>query len=97
MIIEPIGLELLSNMHNEYESSPVQSVDFSALLNQGLDQVNSNLLTADKAVEDYVLQKGVDVQDVMLALEEANMSLQLAVEVRNKLLEGFQELMRMQL
>lgn len=97
MIIEPIGLELLSGVQSEYEPSPVQNINFGDFLTQGVDHVNSNLLSADKAVENYVLEKGVDVQDVMLALSEANMTLELAVEVRNKLLEGFQELMRMQL
>jgi len=97
MIIEPIGLELLSSAQSEYEPSVVQNTSFGSFLSEGIDKVNSDLLTADKAVENYVLENGVDVQDVMLALEEANMTLQLAVEVRNKLLEGFQELMRMQL
>lgn len=97
MIIEPISLELSSEISTEQSNLSVQQIDFADFLNQGIDKVNTDLLIADKAIQGYVLESGVDVQDVMLAVEEANMSLQLATEVRNKLLEGIQELMRMQL
>lgn len=56
-------------------------------------QIDSNVLT-DKMVKG---DKDVDIHQVMIAGEEAKMSLQLAAQVRNKLVEAYQELSRMQL
>lgn len=42
-----------------------------------------------------MLDKSVDVHDAMIALQRAEMSLQLAVQVRNKLVQAYQDIMRM--
>jgi len=42
-----------------------------------------------------MLTKSVDVHDAMIALQRAEMSLQLAVQVRNKLVQAYQDIMRM--
>lgn len=39
----------------------------------------------------------VDIHNLMLAIEEAGIAMQLTIEVRNKLVEAYQEIMRMQL
>lgn len=81
------------------EAAPLRAsndVSFENLVTQGLDNVNDAIVKADKLTESYALGKA-DIQDVMLAVEEANMTMQLAVTVRNKSVEGLQELLRMQL
>ena len=50
--------------------------------------------SANQAVSDMVTKKG-DVHDAMIALQRAEMSLQLTVQVRNKLMQAYQEIMRM--
>lgn len=62
-----------------------------------LESVNDALLQSDEISRRYAAEGGVDVQDVVLALERAKMHLELAVQVRNKVVEGMQELLRMQL
>jgi flagellar hook-basal body complex protein FliE len=42
-----------------------------------------------------MLDKSVDVHDAMIALQRADMSLQLAVQIRNKLVQAYQDIMRM--
>jgi flagellar hook-basal body complex protein FliE len=42
-----------------------------------------------------MLDKSVDVHDAMIALQKADMSLQLAVQIRNKLVQAYQDIMRM--
>jgi flagellar hook-basal body complex protein FliE len=42
-----------------------------------------------------MLDKSVDVHDAMIALQQADMSLQLAVQIRNKLVQAYQDIMRM--
>ncbi|KJR42478.1 Flagellar hook-basal body complex protein FliE [Candidatus Magnetoovum chiemensis] len=67
---------------------------FETALKEAFNQVNSIQKEADRAVES--LSSGGDVTDAVLAMEKANMSFQLMVEVRNKLLNAYEEVMRMQ-
>ena len=63
-----------------------------------LGRLVAEVANKDAAAKDAVagLTSGVPLHQVMLANEEASISFQLMVEVRNKLLESYQELMRMQ-
>jgi len=70
---------------------------FSSLLGQMVQDVNASQSAAASAVSG--LQNGgqVPLHQAVIAMEEANVSFQLMVEVRNKLLESYQEIMRMQI
>lgn len=67
---------------------------FGQVLNEFMGQVNGAQQQADAMVESLALGEPVDVHQVMLALNEANNAMQLTVQVRNKVLEAYQELMR---
>ncbi len=69
---------------------------FASFIAQGVDKVNASMLRADAALSQAALDGTQPPHQVMLALEEARLSFQLALQVRNRLLEGYQELMRMQ-
>ena len=60
-------------------------------------EVNSKQHLATGAVEGILAGENVPIHQAMIAMEEASVSFQLMVEVRNKLLESYQELMRMQI
>jgi flagellar hook-basal body complex protein FliE len=47
-------------------------------------------------VKDYASGEMTDIHQVMIAAEEANLSFQLLMEVRNRLVESYREIMRMQ-
>ena len=47
------------------------------------------------AAVDGMLNKSVDVHDAMIALQRAEMTLQLTVQIRNKLVQAYQDIMRM--
>jgi flagellar hook-basal body complex protein FliE len=70
---------------------------FGSLLGRMVEEVNSRQNVAAETVR--ALQSGGDVSlhQAVIAMEEASVSFQLMVEVRNKLLESYQELMRMQI
>ena len=70
---------------------------FSAQMIAGLERLNESLNSASAATMQFAVGESIPPHEVMLALEEARMNLQLAIQVRNRLLEGYQELMRMQL
>jgi flagellar hook-basal body complex protein FliE len=58
--------------------------------------VSATQANAGAAVEGLLAGKDVSLHQAMIAMEEASVSFQLMVEVRNRLLESYQELMRMQ-
>ncbi|HLX02565.1 MAG TPA: flagellar hook-basal body complex protein FliE [Trinickia sp.] len=70
---------------------------FGSMLVAGLRDTDRALQSANAAVTDFALGKDLPPHQAMLALEEARMKMQFALQVRSKLVEGYQELMRMQL
>ncbi len=75
----------------------VQGAGFGEVLNQFVGEVNQKQLDSTQAVNDLLAGKEVPLHQAMIAMQEAGVAFQLMVEVRNKLLEGYQELMRMQI
>ncbi len=69
---------------------------FSHLLGNLVEDVNAKQVAAGDAVHGLLSGQNVSLHQAMIAMQEANVSFQLMVEVRNKLLESYQELMRMQ-
>ena len=81
---------------NNDKSNPTQS--FMDVFQKKLDEVNDSQVNAEITTKSFINgDDNIDIHQVMLASEEAKMSLQLAIQVRNKLVEGYQELNRMQL
>ncbi|QGU95082.1 flagellar hook-basal body complex protein FliE [Clostridium bovifaecis] len=72
------------------------NVSFGETLKNKLEEVNEKQLEAEKTTEQFIKGDNVDIHEVMVKTEEAKLSLQLAVQVRNKLLEAYQEINRMQ-
>lgn len=79
------------------DNSSSNGISFFDTLKEKLDEVNNQQLEADAVTQAFVKGDNVDVHQVMIAGEEAKQSLELAVQVRNKLVEAFQEISRMQL
>ena len=66
------------------------------LLTQFVGEVNEKQAVSTEMVNGLLSGQDVPLHRVMIAMEEASVAFQMMVEVRNKLLEGYQELMRMQ-
>jgi len=75
--------------------SPSQ-LPFSERLLAEFAAVNTKMTTAATELQQLAAGQSNDLHHVMLSLEEAKLSFQLLVQVRNKVLEGYQEVMRMQ-
>ena len=69
---------------------------FSSILGRFIQDVNLKQHAATDAVASVQSGGNVPLHQAIIAMEEASVSFQLMVEVRNKLLESYQELMRMQ-
>lgn len=72
------------------------SVNFGDLLKDALKDVNNAQLNADEAIKKVLNGETQDIHETMIALQKADVSLKLMMEVRNKLLEAYQEIMRTQ-
>ena len=70
---------------------------FERTLDQFVGEVSASQANASEAVHGLISGQGASLHQTMISLEEAHVSFQLMVEVRNKLLESYQELMRMQI
>lgn len=71
--------------------------DFASMLKNKLDEINSQQVQADNSTEGLIEGDRTDIHNVMLDTEQAKMSLELAVQIRNKLVDAYQELNRTQL
>lgn len=73
------------------------SNSFQNTLKESLDKLNEKQVNANNITNDFIAGKDVELHEMVLSMDEAKMSLQLAIQVRNKVVEAVQELTRMQL
>ena len=73
-----------------------QKEDFNSHLKNALGEVNDLQQKADQAIQELVGEGKGDLQETMIALEKADVSFRLMMQIRNKVLEAYQEIMRMQ-
>lgn len=78
-------------------TSPVVPGGFAGMIEEGVVGVERRIRVAEEGIAQFATGADIPPHQVMLALEDARMSLQFALQVRSRLVEGFQELMRMQL
>jgi len=95
------GLGIFDSLNSVKGKSSTDSADngtsFLDTLNEKLGEVNDKQLQSDTLTQAFIQGDNVDIHQVMISSEEAKQSLQMAIQVRNKLLEAFQEINRMQL
>ena len=89
-------VEKLRGAQEAQATQAVQGASFGDVLNQFVSEVNDKQIASGQAVNDLLSGKEIPLHQAMIAMQEAGVAFQLMVEVRNKLLEGYQELMRMQ-
>lgn len=100
MVVEPIAAlgavvepDKLLAAAQQPQASPSGFGDwFTAEVNS----VNGKLMGAESDMQKLAVGEAQNLHEVMINLEEARLSFQLLVQVRNRLLEAYQEVMRMQ-
>ena len=96
-MIPVVELEKMGNMVGTQTITPQSTGQFSNVLGQLIDGVSEKQHAASEAVNGLLSGQNVSLHQAVIAMEEASVSFQLMVEVRNKLLDSYQELMRMQI
>ena len=92
----PVSTGEIAQLPQAPEVGQADEASFSNLLGNMINDVNAKQVAETEAVNGLVAGQNVPLHQAMIAMEEASVSFQLMVEVRNKLLESYQELMRMQ-
>ena len=70
---------------------------FASVLQAGIDRMEDKIATANDLVRRFAIDDSVPVHQVTYALEEARLSIELTMQVRQRIIESYRELMNMQL
>jgi flagellar hook-basal body complex protein FliE len=100
MVIPPLpgiaGIGAALPMPAAGAASPTSGTDFAQALQHGLDKLQDMHHTSDKLAVQAATGELTDVHDYMIAATEASVATELTVAVRNKAVEAFNDIMRMQ-
>jgi flagellar hook-basal body complex protein FliE len=69
---------------------------FAKLVGDLIHEANGQQVAADQSLEQLVSGENDNVHDVVLTMAKADMAFRLVLEIRNRLIESYQEIMRMQ-
>lgn len=78
------------------ESAGSAGHSFAEMLKDSVNKVNEMQTQSDTAIGELVAGRSKNIHETMLAIERADTSLKLAMQVRNKVLDAYREIMRMQ-
>ena len=91
------GLKSNKPIKNSEKSKGTENTNFAGMIKDFINTVNSDQIQAAQNVNDIVEGKSENLVEAMTSMREAQLSFQLLLEIRNKLLESYQELQRMQI
>ncbi len=95
-MIQKIGSNIGINNVNNTQANVQNKTGFGEYLKNALNEVNKLELEADNLTKRLAAGEDIDLHTVMIATEKANIALQMTVQVRNKAVEAYTEIMRMQ-
>lgn len=91
----PSQLTNINSGANTVPDTGSAKVSFSDFLNNAISEVNNLQIQSEQLNEAFAMGKNDNIHQVMIAAEKADMALQLTIQLRNKVLEAYQEIMRM--
>jgi len=78
------------------EGDKAEGTSFGSVLKDAIQDINKLQNDANTAIAKVQLEDAGSIHDAMIALEKAGISFQVMMQVRNKILDAYQEVMRMQ-
>lgn len=103
MSVNPVGmnsalnrLAATDNALGKGEGAGKTAEGMSEMLNGAIDALDESQKAADQGVADLVAGEPVELHQVMLEVEQSIIKMNLALQVRNKVIEAYQEIQRMQ-
>ncbi|MDQ0927505.1 flagellar hook-basal body complex protein FliE [Bacillus atrophaeus] len=86
-----------SQLNNSQKTDSSNQTNFSELLKNSISSLNESQVQSDNFTNALAAGKDVNLDEVMIAAQKASISLTAATEFRNKAVEAYQEIMRMQM
>jgi flagellar hook-basal body complex protein FliE len=95
-LIQSRQLDSIENQNNKVSSDEEKKdINFSDTIKDFLNAVNEDKKDASKAVQDVITHKSDNIAEAMSKLEEANLSFNLMLKIRNKVLDAYNEIKNM--
>ena len=92
------GVNNLTSINNLNKSaSKNKSTDFGKLFNDAINDVNRLQVESDEATNSFINGETDNIHNVMIASSKANLALQMTIQVRNKVMDAYNEIMNMNL
>ena len=91
--LTPVKTSFVENLSNKQQ---VETKSFGEFLSDSLKEVNTLKRQSEIANMKLAAGQVEDISEVVVASEKASIALQLTMQVRNKMVEAYQEVMRMQ-
>ncbi|MEL4024393.1 flagellar hook-basal body complex protein FliE [Lysinibacillus endophyticus] len=101
MAVNPVSLMMPNQIVNEPNKILTQSTPYEAqqsfadTLKNAISSVNEQQINSDKLTEKLINGEDVQLHEVMIQSQKASITLNATMEVRNKVIEAYQEIMRM--
>lgn len=89
--VMPVAKQEISLTPTTYEAQQ----NFGSYLKAAIDDVNKSQVESDVVTQKLVLGQDVELHEVMIAAQKAAITLNATMEVRNKVIEAYQEIIRM--
>ncbi|MBC8588324.1 flagellar hook-basal body complex protein FliE [Paratissierella segnis] len=90
--------EAISTVNSSRTNTPKEpEFSFKEMVNNEINKLNDKKIQADELVEDFIQGDVEDLHTVLIASDEASLALELAVQVRNRLVEAYKEINNMQI
>lgn len=104
MAINPISQQSFVNRidykpaENKANEKPAEGkTSFGEVLSKSLDEIDTNMSSTSESIERLISGKDVDVHEFILETEKTAATVNLTMQVRNKIVDAYKEIMRMQL
>jgi flagellar hook-basal body complex protein FliE len=100
--MDPIAFKALSSPVSMVQPvaplSPaaVNESSFQSIFQNAIDQVKAPRQVAEQQIQAFLNGEQTDIHQVALSMQKADLTFELALELRNKVMQAYQEIMRMQ-
>lgn len=100
-MINPVSLALNSVKSqaegiSSFPEKKSDNTEFIKMLKNGISEVNTAMKTADKSSLDLISGKSSNLHETMLSVAKAEIGFSALIQIRNKAIEAYQDVMRMQ-
>ncbi|MCU7919004.1 MAG: flagellar hook-basal body complex protein FliE [Candidatus Thiodiazotropha sp. (ex Dulcina madagascariensis)] len=72
------------------------NAEFIKWIKEGVNEINSKLINSEEELRKFAIGETQNLHQLMITLEKSKLNFELFMQVRNKMIEGYKEILRMQ-